>query len=135
MKPKAIKIWLAKDKDGQILPYSSKPIREQTYWCGEVVRITNEHITDELYSQLQWEDEHPKNLWRNVEDELPPKANGPFLRKDEKDKLVIATDGFHCYYAYRSWTGKWTNFYGQSVIFATILYWMPIPETPKGGES
>jgi hypothetical protein len=57
MEPKAIKIWLAKDEDGQILPFSSKPIREQNYWCGEMVYITNEHIPDELYSQLKWEGE------------------------------------------------------------------------------
>lgn len=57
MKPKAIKIWLARDKNGQILPYSSVPLREQDYWCGEIPRITNEHIADELQSQLKWEGE------------------------------------------------------------------------------
>ena len=57
MATKAIKIWLAKDEDGLILPYSSKPIRHQDHWCGEIIKITNENIGDELHSQLKWEGE------------------------------------------------------------------------------
>lgn len=57
MATKAIKIWLAKDEDGKILPYSSKPIRQADYWCGKMIQITNENIEDELYSQLKWEGE------------------------------------------------------------------------------
>lgn len=57
MATKAIKIWLAKDEDGLILPYSSKPIRQYNYWCGKPIEITNEHIGDELHSQLKWDGE------------------------------------------------------------------------------
>ena len=56
---KTIKAWIARDKDGQILPFNEHPQREDElgYWTGNIPRITDENISDELASKLTWEGE------------------------------------------------------------------------------
>lgn len=71
-----------------------------------------------------WADKHPKNPWRKIMEELPPiKQKVFFLDTNDIPHIGRLEIG------------------GQIVVSAdtpqddiTVTYWMPIPETPKGGE-
>lgn len=83
----------------------------------------------------KWADEHPKNPWISVKDELP---------SEWRQVLTMNQDGIIAVSYYRG--GLWwhtrcvgweTNTGGRTKIEWTdtntdITHWMPIPELPKG---
>ena len=51
------KVWLARDRDGSLFSYTSKPYKRENYWNGkDPVLILN---SLEAYAFIEWEDEHP----------------------------------------------------------------------------
>jgi hypothetical protein len=56
---KKINAWIARDKDGTILPYKVPPQKDELlgYWTGEIPRITNENLPEQIVNQLTWESE------------------------------------------------------------------------------
>ena len=56
---KKINAWIARDKDGTILPYKVPPQRDELIgcWVGEVPRIFNENLSKQIANQLTWESE------------------------------------------------------------------------------
>lgn len=80
---------------------------------------------DRLAAMARWADEHPKNPWRNLKDEMPPvKQRVLFLDTNGKPRL-----------GYNNIDQKSATVGADSPNEkVTLQYWMPIPEAPKGGE-
>lgn len=79
----------------------------------------------DFISGVQWADEHPKNPWRSILDEMPPvKQTVLFLDTNGKPRL-----------GYNNIDQKSATVGADSPSEkVTLQYWMPIPEAPKGGE-
>lgn len=92
----------------------------------------------------RWADEHPKNPWVSVEDRLPEKAIGLYeLEEYEQHKMVLfKTANGKLFRGYLDAEEIWRAFtlpfkvaYPiDSITWSKVTHWMPIPETPKGGE-
>ena len=55
MKMKALKAWVARDEDGMLYLYLSKPIKFEGRWIPTCLKFI---IMDkELYPEVKWEDE------------------------------------------------------------------------------
>lgn len=82
----------------------------------------------------EWADEHPKNPWRNAKIELPVEKN---VKSISIDCFIRTSKGlyFSAFYDYqfKDW---YIDGHGYSSIntLGYVTHWMPIPETPKGGE-
>lgn len=94
-------------------------------FCQHLVNVwdagANRNLEALFEQAVQWADEHPqKNPWRKVEKELP-----------SEDTEVVTYLRGTMVIGYR--IGE--RWYMHGIAIDTPTHWMPIPQTPKGGES
>ena len=51
--------WIAKDKNGLIVTFVSKPIKTERFWNDDVPYASLEAIKNSLFNSIQWEDDEP----------------------------------------------------------------------------
>ena len=52
--------WIARDEDGDLTMFSTKPLREDDCWNSNAMCILDMHIDyPKLFRQITWEDEEP----------------------------------------------------------------------------
>ena len=85
-------------------------------------------VCEMLVAMAKWADEHPKNPWISVKDRLPEQD----LHCEEIPVLLKNGYWFKGYYSGDMW--HYYDECGDDIITWDVTYWMPIPETPKGGE-
>ena len=101
-------------------------------------RYDGHDIIQVARSFAEWADEHPKNPWISVKDRLPEEGQ-QILEAYTLECTVSGSKSideevlFSCYRGKFVCDGKETN-YGIGKSKSTTHHWMPIPETPKGGE-
>ena len=61
MKMKALKAWVARDKDGMLFLYLSKPRKNQSKWLPNI-RADFVELSRESFPEVKWEDEEPTEL-------------------------------------------------------------------------
>lgn len=88
--------------------------------------IKNDFIKRTVFNQgayelAKWADEHPRNQWKDAKNDPP---------KDMKPVIGYA-DGWICLYEYSPEEKIWSV--GLFICDAPV-YWMPVPELPKGGK-
>lgn len=86
--------------------------------CYKGITVQNQAFVE----GAQWADEHPKNPWRDAKKELP---------KDKGVRIFVSYAGIQSsayYYGNNYWSVEGYGFCDF------VDYWMPIPETPKGGK-
>ena len=66
---KAIKAWVARDKDGMLFLYLAKPRKYQRKWLPNIGADYFE-INRELFPEVKWEDEEPTELTFTVKDKM-----------------------------------------------------------------
>lgn len=56
---KSIRAWVARDKDGELFLYFSKPLRNQGYWHNNSNQI---ELPQEAFPNVKWEDNKPTRV-------------------------------------------------------------------------
>ena len=51
--------WIAKDKNGLIVTFVSKPIKTERFWNDDASYASLEAIKNSLFNSIQWEDDEP----------------------------------------------------------------------------
>lgn len=54
-------MWIARDKNGSLHLFSSKPFRNGPYWVSRVTDM-DIYIHPSLFPEVKWEDEEPREL-------------------------------------------------------------------------
>ena len=72
MKMEALKAWVARDENGDIYLYLSKPLKFEGRWIQTSHRLTI--MEKESFPQVKWEDEEPTEVSITVKKKL--KHNG-----------------------------------------------------------
>ena len=65
---KALKAWVARDKDGSLYMYPNKPKKHSDYWYAPEVGCTK--LDDSLFPEVQWSDEEPKEIRLSIRDNM-----------------------------------------------------------------
>lgn len=55
-------MWLARDKDGELYLFSEKPSKREEFWLMSRGTITVIQLPSELFPEVKWEDEEPKEI-------------------------------------------------------------------------
>ena len=55
-------MWLARDKDGELYLFSEKPSKREEFWLMSRGTITVIQLPSELFPEVKWEDEEPREL-------------------------------------------------------------------------
>ena len=86
---------------------------------------TEDDIRQAFEKGAKWADEHPKNPWISVKDDLP--CNHPeMLHPNYTDKVLVLSRNGYSEVAFMCLIeGAW-----EWNTFIKVLYWMPIPEPP-----
>ena len=59
---KALKAWVARDKNGMLFMYLAKPIKFETAWMPASIGTKFIQLNEELFPKVKWEDEEPTEL-------------------------------------------------------------------------
>lgn len=54
-------MWIARDKDGELYLFSEKPSKREEFWL--MSRGTVIQLPSELFPEVKWEDEEPRELF------------------------------------------------------------------------
>lgn len=55
-------MWLARDKDGELYLFSEKPSKREEFWLMSRGTITVIQLPSELFPEVKWSDEEPREL-------------------------------------------------------------------------
>lgn len=58
---KALKAWVARDKDGMLYLYLAKPRKSQSKWLPNIL-FDFVGLSSESFPEVKWEDEEPTEL-------------------------------------------------------------------------
>ena len=58
---KALKAWVARDKDGMLYLYLAKPRKSQSKWLPNI-RFDFVELSRESFPEVKWEDEEPTEV-------------------------------------------------------------------------
>lgn len=61
---KRLKAWVARDENGMLYLYLSKPIKYEGRWIPTCHRFTI--MNEELFPEVQWSDEEPTELTMTI---------------------------------------------------------------------
>ena len=102
--------YIARDREGALFAYSSKPIRRDGVWLFEIASNTNDYknisLVSRIFTDIEWEDVEPYRIpctnWREVPVDTPvvytncigEKLVRYFCKYDEEnDRVVLYIDG------------------------------------------
>ena len=102
--------YIARDREGALFAYSSKPIRRDGVWLFEIASNTNDYknisLVSRIFTDIKWEDVEPYRIpctnWREVPVDTPvvytncigEKLVRYFCKYDEEnDRVVLYIDG------------------------------------------
>lgn len=117
--------------------YITEEIKERMTHEEEIRKYAPEVlVTGHLFSTtfidgMKFREEHPKNPWRKTPFNTSDKEAGRFVGK----KYIVSVNGEIHKATYKGY-GCWTLENGKTATENkfTEVYWIPIPELPKGGE-
>lgn len=56
-------MWVARDKNGSLHLFSSKPFRNGLYWISRISNVDiNIYLHPNMFPEVKWEDEEPREL-------------------------------------------------------------------------
>ena len=65
---KALKAWVARDKDGSLYMYTAKPKKISDYWNAPEFGYMK--LDDSLFPEVQWSEEEPKEIKLSMKDNM-----------------------------------------------------------------
>ena len=55
-------MWIARDKDEELYLFSEKPSKREEFWLMSSATTTVTQLPSELFPEVKWEDEEPREL-------------------------------------------------------------------------
>ena len=55
-------MYVARDKDGELYLFSEKPSKREEFWLMSSATTTVIQLPSELFPEVKWEDEEPREL-------------------------------------------------------------------------
>lgn len=63
MNENKVKVWLARDKDGDLFVFSSAPFKVERVWSPQSPNINTMELKSDKFSSVKWEDEEPTEAY------------------------------------------------------------------------
>ena len=58
-----VKVWLARDKDGDLFIYSSAPFKGECIWSPQSTNINTMELKSDKFPTVKWEDDEPTEAY------------------------------------------------------------------------
>lgn len=58
-----VKVWLARDKDGDLFVYSSAPFKKECIWSPQSTNIHSMELKSDKFPSVKWEDDEPTEAY------------------------------------------------------------------------
>ena len=55
-------MWIARDKNGELWMFKKKPDRMIHTWCVESITDVSIRLPKQIFPEVQWSDEEPREL-------------------------------------------------------------------------
>ena len=130
-----VKVWIARDKDGDLFIYSSAPFKGEYIWSPQSTNINTMESKSDKFPTVKWEDDEPTEAYITLaEPQEQPKQEQPTPKQEidwEQRRYEIAKSILSAVH-----TRADNNLYfvtddvGYAVKVADIL----IEKLKKGGE-
>ena len=84
-----VKVWLARDKSGELFLSSERPNKKENYW-GNEVQLAIFRLNSSLFPSVKWEDDEPTEAYITLAEQQEKKEIDWEQRRYEiaKDLLV-----------------------------------------------
>lgn len=73
MNENKVKVWIARDKDGDLFVYSSAPFKKECIWSPQSTNIHTMELKSDKFPTVQWEDDEPTEAYITLANEPQPK--------------------------------------------------------------
>ena len=103
-----VKVWIARDKDGDLFVFSSAPFKVERVWSPQSPNINTMELKSNKFPSVKWEDDEPTEAYITLaepQEQLPPKIDW------EKRRYEIAKEMLPIIYRHAMEAQK----HGQSV--------------------
>ena len=91
-----VKVWLARDKDGDLFVYSSAPFKRECIWLPQSPNINTMVLRSNKFSSVKWEDDEPTEAYITLaKTQEQPKQEQPTPKQDidwEQRRYEIAKE-------------------------------------------
>ena len=58
-----VKVWIARDKDGDLFVYSSAPFKGECIWSPQSTNINSMELKSNNFPSVKWEDDEPTEAY------------------------------------------------------------------------
>lgn len=110
-------------------------IREVAHFNATKFSTRNGYTTPEeaCVQTAQWADEHPKNPWIRVKDQLPENGEQVIFMCSRRRPIRVYYGWYREFHdGYRAFMTIDPNTITWSI--GRVTHWMPFPQLPKGGK-
>ena len=91
-----VKVWIARDKDGDLFIYSSAPFKGECIWSPQSTNINTMELKSDKFPTVKWEDDDPTEAYITLaEPQEQPKQEQPTPKQEidwEQRRYEIAKD-------------------------------------------
>ena len=120
-----LKVWLARDKSGELFLSSERPNKKENYW-GNEVQLAIFRLNSSLFPSVKWEDDEPTEAYITLaEPQEQPKQEQPTEAQEidwEQRRYEIAKEMMPVIYKHAMEAQK----HGQSVKRKDTVYYAVI---------
>ena len=64
-----VKVWIARDKDGDLFIYSSAPFKGECIWSPQSTNINTMELKSDKFPTVKWEDDEPTEAYITLANE------------------------------------------------------------------
>ena len=101
-----VKVWIARDKDGDLFIYSSAPFKGECIWSPQSTNINTMELKSDKFPTVKWEDDEPTEAYitlaetqeqskQEQEQQTPKQEIDWEQRRYEIAKDILSTMFFH----------------------------------------
>ena len=101
-----VKVWIARDKDGDLFIYSSAPFKGECIWSPQSTNIHTMELKSDKFPTVKWEDDEPTEAYitlaetqeqskQEQEQQTPKQEIDWEQRRYEIAKDILSTMFFH----------------------------------------
>ena len=68
-----VKVWIARDKDGDLFVFSSAPFKRECIWSPQSTNTNAMELKSDKFPTVKWEDDEPTEAYITLANEPQPK--------------------------------------------------------------
>ena len=84
-----VKVWIARDKDGDLFVYSSAPFKRECIWSPQSPNINTMVLRSDKFPSVKWEDDEPTEAYITLAE--PQEQSQPKIDWEQR-RYEIAKD-------------------------------------------